>query len=196
MIDINLVPPALRKNGSNNANLLKINIPQDVLLGVGSGLILLFVTVHLILGAICLVGMVRYSQYNAQWQKVLPDKTILDGIFKESGDLKKKINLISDMTTKKMVLWAPKLNVISDSVPRGVWIRRMTLEKVGLTIEGSVVSKTQNEINNVGIFVTALKKSDYFMNDFSSLEENSIQGGKSNVIEVTDFSVLAKLKTS
>ena len=98
------------------------------------------------------------------------------------------------MTTKKTVLWAPKFNAISDHLPRGLWIRRMTLDKVGLTIEGSVVSTTQNEINNVGMFLSALKKNGNFMKGFSSLEENSIQGGKNNAVEVTDFSVMAKLK--
>ena len=103
--------------------------------------------------------------------------------------------MISDMTTKKSLLWAPKFNAISDSLPRGLWIRKMTLDKVGLTMEGSVVSKTQNEINNVGMFLSALKQNDDFMKDFSSLEDNSIQGGKNNSVEVTDFSVMAKLKS-
>jgi hypothetical protein len=43
----------------------------------------------------------------------------LDAINKESGDLKKKINMISDMTTKKSVLWAPKFNAISDALAQG-----------------------------------------------------------------------------
>jgi len=194
MIDINLIPAALRKDGKGDANALKINIPQEVLIGVGAGVVFLILMVHLILGAWWLMGSVRMSQCNTQWQKVLPDKTALDSINRESGDLQKKINAIADLTTKKSILWAPKFNAISDSLPRGVWIRRMTLNKEGLTIEGSVVSKTQNEINSVGMFLSALKQSDLFMKDFSSLEENSIQGGQKNSIEVTDFSVMAKLK--
>ena len=63
-----------------------------------------------------------------------------------------------------------------------------------MTIEGSVVSRSQNEINNVGQFLLALKQNDQFMKDFSSLEVNSIQGGRKNAVDVTDFSVIAKLK--
>jgi hypothetical protein len=194
MIDINLIPAALRKNGSGDAHSLKINIPHEILIGVGAGLIFLIVAVHLILGAVWLLGSVRLSHYNGEWQKVLPDKTILDSMSKESDDLKKKINTITDMTTKNAVLWAPKFNAISDSLPRGVWLRKMTLDKEALTMEGSVVSKTQNEIKNVGMFLSALKQDNDFMKDFSSLEENSIQGGRNNSVEVTDFSVRAKLK--
>ncbi len=194
MIDINLIPAALRKDVKGNADSLAINIPKEILSGVGSGLIFLMLVVHLFLGALWLAGMGRLSGYRANWQKVLPDKTVLDSINKESGDLKKKINMISDMTIKKSVLWAPKFNAISDVLPRGLWIRKMTLDKTGLVLEGSVVSKTRNEINNVGLFLSALKQNDDFMKDFSSLEVNSIQRGKTNAIEVTDFTVMAKLK--
>ncbi len=184
----------MRKDGQGNADSLTINIPKEILLGVGSGLILLMVMTHLILSAIWLVEMGRLSGDGAVWQKVMPDKTEYDSINKESGDLKKKIRMVSDMTTGKSVFWAPKFNAISDSLPKGLWIRRMTLDKTGLTIEGSVVSKNQNEINDVGKFLSALKQNDGFMKDFSSLEVNSIQGEKNNAVEVTDFSVMAKLK--
>ena len=42
--------------------------------------------------------------------------------------------------------------------------------------------------------MSALKKNDDFMKDFSSLEVNSIQRGKRTAVEVTDFTVMAKLK--
>jgi len=157
-------------------------------------LILLVLTVHLILGAIWFAGLGRLSVYRASWQKVLPDKTVLDSIKSESMDLKRKISMISDMTVKKSVSWAPKFNAISDALPRGLWIRKMTLDKTSLVVEGSVVSKTQSEINNVGGFLSALKQNDYFMKDFTSLEVNSIQRSKNNTVEVTDFTVMAKVK--
>jgi len=185
---------ALRKDGKGSAGSLAINIPKEILTGVGVGLVLLMVTIHLLLGIVWLMGAGRLAHDNEQWQKILPDKIVIDAIKKESGSLTKKIKTIADLTIKKSVLWAPKFNAIGDSLPRGVWITKMTLDKVGLTIEGSVVSKNQNEINNVGLLLSALKQNDGFMNGFSSLEENSIQGGKNNSIEVTDFSVMAKLK--
>ncbi len=194
MIDINLIPANLRKNGKENANALNLNFPQEVLVGVGSGLIVLMLLAHLVLGGMWLLGMKNLFYYQAQWQKVLPDKNEMDSINKESGTLKKKIGTIADMTTKKIVPWAPKFNAISDDLPKGLWIRKMTLDKTALTIEGSVVSKSQNEINNVGLFLFSLKQNDSFMKDFSSLEVNSIQRDKNNAVEVTDFTAMAKLK--
>ena len=186
LIDINLIPGASGKTVKTAAS-VSINIPKEMLLGVGVGLVLLLVTVHLFLGAVWLISYGQFSAHQAKWQTLLPDKKILDSINNESKDLKKKIGILSDMTTKKSVLWAPKFNAISDNLPRGLWIRRMTLDKAGLMVEGSVVSKTQNEINNVGLFLSSLKQNDNFMKDFSSLEVNSIQRGKTNAIEVTDF---------
>ena len=127
MIGINLIPASLRKSGTRKASSLVINIPQEVLLGVGAGLIFLLVTVHLILGVIWFADMGRLSGGQVNWQKVLPDKTILDAIYKESGALRKKIDLISDMTTKRSIFWSTKFNAISDSLPRGVWIRILRL---------------------------------------------------------------------
>lgn len=194
IIDINLIPASLRKDGQGNANSLSINFPKEILAGVAVGVVLLLLVVHLIFGMIWMVQNGRLAHSNAEWQKVLPDKTVIDNLNKESADLRKKINLIAAMTTDKVVLWSPKFNAISDSLPQGLWIRKMTLDKLGLTIEGSVVSRNRGEINNVGRFLFALKQKDDFMKDFSSLEVNSIQRGNSSSIEVTDFTAIAKLK--
>jgi len=194
MIDINLIPAALRKNGKGPSNALKINIPQDVLVGVGAGVVLLIVTVHLLLGVWWLAELGRMSLCQAQWDKLAPDKKIIDGFKEESRNLNQRLNLISGMTINKSVTWSPKFNAISDALSRGLWLRRMVLDKDGLSIDGSVVSKSQNEIANVGLFISALKNNDEFMKDFSSLEVNSIQRGENNSVEVTDFTVMAKLK--
>ena len=196
MIDINLIPPALRKNGKGPSSSLAINIPKDILLGAGFGLVLFLLAVHLILGVVWFLGFEKLSMSRAQWQDLAPDKKILDGINNESADLKKKISLVSDITTRKAVLWAPKFNAISDALPRGLWLRKMVLDKTGLSMEGSVVSKSQSEITNIGLFLSALKQNDGFMNGFQSLEVNSIERGKSNSVEVTDFIVMAKLNES
>ena len=117
MIDINLIPAALRKNGKGNANSLTINIPKEILVGCGVRRDFAFGDGPFDFGG----GMVDGDR--AVYQLIRPIgrnyrriKTILDAINNESKDLKKKINMISDMTTKKSVLWAPKFNAISDAL--------------------------------------------------------------------------------
>jgi len=182
----------MRKNGKEKSG-LAVNIPHEILLGVGSALVLLIVTVHVVLGIIWLIGVGQLTARQMAWQKLAADKTALDAISDESKDIKTKMNMITGMTTKGSALWSPKFNAISDALPRGLWLKTMTLDKTGLTIEGSVVSKTRNEINNVGQFISALKQDNNFMKDFATLEVNSIQRSKSNSVEVADFTVLAKL---
>ena len=182
----------MRKNGKEKST-LAIKIPHEILLGVGAGLVLLIFTVHLILGVIWLIGIGQLTAHQMAWQKLAADKTALDAISDGSKDIKTKMNMLSEMTTKKSVLWSPKFNAISDALPRGLWLKNMALDNVGLSIEGSVVSKTRNEISNVGLFLSALKQDKDFIKDFSSLEVNSIQRNKANSVEVADFTVVAKL---
>jgi len=194
MININLIPPALRKKSGAGLSILSINIPQEILFGVGGGVVFLILTVHLVLGAAWLMAAGHLSLDKLQWQKVASDKNELDDISSKSRELRKKINAIADMAVKKTLVWSPKLNAISEALPRGLWLRKMVLDKSSLTMEGSAVSKNHDEITNVGNFVSVLKKDEAFMKDFSSLEVNSIQRGKRNSMEVADFTVMAKLK--
>ncbi len=183
----------MRKNGAN-PHAISLNISKEILVGVGGGLVVLMVLVHLGLGAIWLLDVSHLAFCKTQWQKLATDKTALDAINKDSGEIKTRIKTITNLTVKEAVLWAPKFNAISDAVPQGLWIRKMILDKTGLTIEGSVVSRNQSEINNIDLFLSSLKQDDGFMKDFSSLEVNSIQRSKDNAVEVTDFTVMAKLK--
>ena len=186
----------MRKKGGAGYSSTTLNIPREVLWGVGGGLVLLMLAVHLLIGVTWLGDMARLAGDKANWQKLSLDRNILDAVNNESQELKKKIAVISDMTSKGSVAWSPKLNAISDALPRGVWLRRMVLDKTSLTMEGSAVSKNHNEIADVGNFVSALKKEAVFMKDFSSLEVNSIQRGKRSSMEVADFTITAKLKTA
>jgi Tfp pilus assembly protein PilN len=173
---------------------LAINIPREVLLGVGSALVFLILAVHLILGMVWLIESGQLSARNAKWQQLLPDKNVLDGIHKETAGLTQQVKTISDMTINQSLVWAPKFNAISDALPKGLWLRKMSFDKSGLSMDGSVVSKNQSEINNVGLFLSALKQNNGFMKGFSSLEVNSIQRSKAQAVETTDFTVMAKSK--
>ncbi len=191
IIDINLIPGTSGKGGPKDA-LSAINIPKEILLGVGLGVVTLMLLVHVALGIVWLVKFGELSVRQAAWQKLLPDKKILDNINAESTEDKNRINVLMGLTVKKSLPWSPKFNAISDALPRGLWIRRMVYDRNGLSMDGSVVSKSQNEINNVGQFLSGLKQNKDFMGGFASLEVNSIQRGKSNAVEVTDFNVMAK----
>ncbi len=195
MIDINLVPTALRKkSGHDMAFLVLLDLPPKVFWGIGGVLFGLLLTIHVLLLAAWGMEMIWFGGYKIQWEQLLPDKKNIDGIGNELKDLKKKMNAITDLTSKKVARWSNKLNFVSDALPKGVWLRRMVLDNNVLTMEGSAVSKSHSEIAAVGNFTAGLKNQTAFINDFTSLEVNSIVRGKKGNTEVTDFTITGKLK--
>lgn len=194
MIDINLLPTDLRRKRKGACAGLAINIPREILFGVGGGFLLLILGIHLILGLIWLGMMGHLTLARSQWRGLSPDQKVIEDINNASRQLNQKINETADRTTKKRVAWSEKLNSISDSLPQGVWLTKIVLEKGTLTIEGSVVSRDHDEMTRVGNFIGSLKKNDLFMKDFVSLELNAIESAKKYSRDVADFVVAAKLK--
>ncbi len=195
MIDINLMPPSARKKTvSSVLSAFYLGIPQEIFIGVGAGFISLLLLVHLVLLGAWMIKGVVVSSYRAQWQAVLPDKNRIDVLGNEIKDLKKKIDGLTALTSTKATGWSRKLNIISDSLVSGLWLRRVNIDMKILTIEGTVISKNQSEIAAVGAFVDNLKKDLFFMQDVLSLEVGSIQRAKQGSTDVANFIVTAKLK--
>jgi hypothetical protein len=90
--------------------------------------------------------------------------------------------------------WSRKLNAISDAVVKGQWLRRITLEKSGLEIEGSAISRSHNEMTLISSFVDNLKKDPAFSKEFSSIEINAVRKERRGAAEITSFIVTAKTK--
>jgi Tfp pilus assembly protein PilN len=195
MIDINFIPAQHRKKNAGDMLMgSSINIPREIVVGVGGVFLVALLCTHLVLGAMMIDNAARLRSWKAQWESLLPDKKNLDSIASELKDLKKKMNTIADITSKQSIAWSRNLNIISDNIPKGVWLRKILLDSTGFYIEGSAYSKTQNEIATIGSFVAGLKKDERFMKGLKSLEVNSIQRIKRKKTELNDFLVTAKLQ--
>jgi hypothetical protein len=195
MIDINLVPEQLRKRRKNE--LLSggiFNLPREVMVGVGGGIIALLLAVDVLFFMGKVVKFIQYHHVKSKWEAILPDKTNTDAIKKELQDLQKEVKSMKDIMEGQNAVWSQKLNVISDGLSKGIWIRKLTLNDKQLFIEGTTVSKEQNEMTNVGNFVANLKKDEEFMKNFDSVEIDHIQRRKNETLEVADFTILARLK--
>jgi len=195
MIEINLVPVHLRKKEAGGIwSSVAIGIPKEILFGVGGIFIAFLVLMHGLLIGLWFIQSTRHAVYQAIWQKMSPDKNNIDSINKELKDLKNKISTVDDVTSKKAVSWSQKLNILSDAMPKGVWIKKIAWNNTVLTVEGSAVSNLHEEIAVVGNFVSNLKKEKSFVKDFSSLELASVTRSKKGVTETTDFIITAKIK--
>ncbi|MBI3601708.1 MAG: PilN domain-containing protein [Candidatus Omnitrophica bacterium] len=193
MIEINLVPLHLRKKEAGGI-WSSVGIPKVILFGVGGIFITLLVLMHGLLISLWVIQSTRHAIYQVIWQKMSPDKNNIDSINKELQDLKDRTSTIGDIASKKAILWSQKLNILSDTMPKEVWLKKVAWNNNVLTVEGSAVSKLRDEISIVGNFVSDLKKEESFVKDFSSLELTSVTRSKKGVTETADFIITAKVK--
>lgn len=192
MIDINLVPENLRKRRRTilSSSAVKFQIPLEAVVGF----CVLLCALCLILLGIFFVRHSQYAKLNKQWKAIAASKQNVDSIINEIRSLQNKINSIEQITTGKRIFWSPKLNDTSDSIPRGVWLTRISLGQKVLLIEGSSVSKMGDEMLSVGAFVSNLKKQKNFMKNLKNIEVGSIQRRQVQSVQLADFLITVKLQ--
>ncbi|MCK4590269.1 MAG: hypothetical protein KAT86_00845, partial [Candidatus Latescibacteria bacterium] len=120
----------------------------------------------------------------------------------------------SNSLLRKRILWAPKLNQISNSLPEGVWIdelrstRKASGEGVprkrgksasiksrqqGLIIEGRVLSVSDKKgINAIENFVSSLKKNALFMEGIESVELVATEKTTTGARPIRAFQILCR----
>ena len=195
MININLVPENLRKKRSKTINPISaINLPPEVMVGLVGGLICLLIFIHLVLWFVISQKSAENKKMDGQMQSLSPHKRQADAIAKELRTLQGKKSAIEKMTSAAKILWAPILNDISDSLPRGVWLSKISLEQGMFTIHGSAVSKGGDEMMGVVELVSKLKGKKAFLTHLKSMEVGPIQKRKIESVELADFSITAKFQ--
>ncbi|MDP8265476.1 MAG: PilN domain-containing protein [Candidatus Aceula meridiana] len=195
MININLVPESLqKKKKSQFFKTILRDIPLEIVIGAAGGILVLLVIMHILLQGIISVRFISHARLSGQWASIAEKKGEVDAILQELQDLRKKINDIEQVTVEKRISWAEKLNCISDKIPSGVWLQRVSLASDIFLIEGSAVSRRQDEMISVGNFSSNLKKEKDFMKGLDDIEVSSIQRRMVNIIEVADFVISVKLE--
>lgn len=192
MISINLLPPDLRKSRKKGGLSVGINLPLEVVVGLGGGLIAILILFHVGLLATQVIQIARKKSLKARWEKIAPEKKVVDGIILELRDLQNNCNTIEGFT-KRDVWWSQKLNIVSDQLSSGVWLRRILVEAGKLQMDGSAVLKQNTGMGNVHSFVANLKESSQFLNKLSNLELGSINTRSVNKTDIADFVIKANV---
>ena len=192
MIEINLIPQENRKKKrSQIAGVIKI--PLEIVIGSFLGVLMLLIMVHVSLLLVNLWNLNHHANLKREWEVITPAKDNVDKVIKEMRLLQKKQKAIDKITTGSRVLWARKMNILSDSIVRGVWLTRLRLNDGTLYIEGSAISKQSDQIMGVHTFTANLKNDDKFIEYFSDLELDSIQRRYVGKTEIADFLITANL---
>lgn len=193
MLDINLVPPNLKRKKKRSGFPGGLQIPKEFIFGIGGGFVVLLISFNIFLQVKIFVSYFHHKNLKKQWEVSLPSKQNVDTILKELRQLQAKLKSIEELTTAKNILWSQKLNIISDLVPRGLWLKRVALNEDVLFIEGSSLSQKQNEMISIHTFTTGLKDDANFLKNLGEMELGSIQRRKIQQIEIADFLIKTKL---
>ncbi|HBG61051.1 MAG: hypothetical protein A2Y03_11315 [Omnitrophica WOR_2 bacterium GWF2_38_59] len=193
IIDINLVPMRLRKKKKKDFFVGGFKLPLEVVIGLGGGLIILLFVVHVVLLAINVSKLAKHNTLKASWEGIVPDKEKVDVIISELRMLQNKQSAIKKLTEEEKVIWSQKLNILSDNLPKGVWLRRIAFNEDAFFVEGSAISRQNKEMIGVHKFTANLKQDAEFLTDLTDLELGSIQMRKINKVDVADFLITSRV---
>jgi len=194
MIEINLAPYSLRKNKKGKLSLKEFNIPLEIVIGLGGGLIVLLVLAHVFLLVINIRNVAQHKEFKEEMEAVSPGKQRVEKVINELRALQSTQKAVEDILPERKISWAQKLNILSDSIPRGVWLKRVNLEGDVLLIEGSAISTDNEAMINVHQFTSTLKSQREFLEHFNDLELGSIQRRKIRQMDIADFMITVRIK--
>lgn len=193
MINLNLIPEYERKSKSGILS-EGIGIPMENLVGILIAAAAVLVMIHVSLGGYALVRVAQHELLLRKWNSMGADKKVFDEISQESRKIQTRFGSLQPITSKPTIIWSRLLNDISDSVPKGVWLREVIFEKSQLTISGTAVSKMKNEMISAGTFVSALKERPSIKKNFGGVDIDSIQRRENTALSMADFTLKAKQK--
>ncbi|MFP4472341.1 MAG: PilN domain-containing protein [Candidatus Omnitrophota bacterium] len=192
MININLLPPEMRKKKRAPVFTGKGPlIPRDLLIGLVSGFLVLLVFVHILLQIVVWTRYGRLTKLEKTWNAMSAEQQRVVKIKRGLDAQRQKISSLREVTGNTDIIWAKKLNIISDAIPRGVWLRGLVLEGDRLFLRGSSVSKHKAEMLNPHTFLANLQEQKEFMADIGLIELESIKSRMVGETQVADFVIRA-----
>ncbi len=188
MIEINLLPSSQRKRKK------AMQLPPTVFIAVGGGLLLLLflITVGLTVGVSLKKGSLR--RVKGSIARIKPESERVAIRKKEEEKLKKRMAIIKQLMDNR-ILWAKKLNRLSDLVLPRIWLTSISIEKKWeesnsgnsgnkektkriagkfLVIKG-VAASAMGETGGlklVGDFMDKLKNDSSFYGDFTNIQQH------------------------
>ncbi len=194
MLDINLIPVAFQKKTNKSLFPAGFHIPIEVVIGLGGFVFGAIFLVNLVLFFTRINKAARYGELKKEWQTILPEKEDVDAIINDMRQLETELKTIQSVAAENHILWSEKLNIISDQLPHGVWLKEINLKDDVFMLEGSTMVKENAELINVHRFTSNLKKDPHFLDHLTSFELGSIQRRAVGHVDIVDFLLTTKIK--
>lgn len=194
MIKLNFIPEQQRQQGAGIVGEDFGGVPGEVIVGIFAAVAALLIFMHIALAGVMVYRLTAHKILETRWNSMATDKKFCDSIADELKIIQTRMNSLRPITSVPDLHWARLLNEISDSVPKGVWLRELLFEKGSLFIYGSSVSKMQTEMVDTGNFVAALKEKPGIKSSFAGVDVDSIQRRENTAVSIADFTLKAKRK--
>lgn len=191
MIEINLLPPELRV--VHKTKKISFDFKPNKLLSFMPIAVGLIILIHIFL---IIRGTVKASQYRTLKNKLHslePQRKTLEDFNKENAILSQDALAIQQMTGQR-IIWSQKLNRLSMDLPSGIWFSDLAVTPKDFLLQASAVSLSKEEMNIITKLIDNLKNDPAFIQDFNSLELNSVQRRVIGGYDVIDFILTGALK--
>lgn len=188
MIEINLLPERLRKRKKLRS--LDLSLPLDkLMMWSGIGVIGIMVLIVLVFFTGTLLRGHQISRLVHKEKNFTARFLQIESVNKEMAVVKAKMKALDELTKRKF-LWAEKLNQLSDLVLPGIWFTAVyTDSEHSLIIEGSVVSKAEEEMASVGKFMKNLREDEQFFKDFKNIKLESVERSSNENRDIVEFKI-------
>ncbi|MBU2541040.1 MAG: PilN domain-containing protein [Candidatus Omnitrophica bacterium] len=187
MIEVNFLPLEERKK----KNLPKI--PAGLPLKIFYLFLVILASIHLVIFLVTFAQDFYLNRLTIKVNEKLPKSAEAATMKQTISSLEKEV-LVFDEFFGKNIIWAEKLNIISDVMPIGIWLNRIIINDNLFSMDGTAVSLKGEEMKMISVLLEALKAKDSFYDGFEDLTLKSIQRRYIKSIEVVDFIIAGLLK--
>lgn len=186
MIEINLLPPELREEKRKKLKPFSLGPKKAII--VAGVLLLLF---NILIPVLVQFNRLMLQRFEDIYSRMRPQIGQVDEVNGRIQRIKELEAIVSGLSGQRTLL-AQKLNIISDSLPKGVWLSRVSFGDGVCEIKGRCVLLAAQEMAGVKQFLIALKGQTQFSSGLGQLELKSAQRKSLGAAEVIDFSILSK----
>ena len=192
MIELNLLPDELKIKRKQSVEWQELPI-VPVIAWVTVGVIFL----HAASVSVVEMNKKYLNTLKEEWGSYEPKRKELDSLKKKVEDVNAKVKAIDELTEGRLI-WAKKINSVSDSMLPNIWLSTFSYSDEGnkavLLLEGYVSGGSEEGTASVGRFINSLKKNENFFSDFEEVELEDIKRSMVEKQEVMKFRLRCPFK--
>jgi len=189
IIEINLLPEDLRAKKQNKIILF---LPQLLALILPVVFVLL-ISIHLFMGLSVVVKTQQYNSVNKKWKQFNSQRDTVLGWKEKHNVSSHHASQLYQLLAERIAM-TDKLHALSQSLPKGIWFRRLDLKDKNFKLWGTVVSLKNVHMRMLNRFINKLKANESFSKDFVNFELGSVKMHTRGSFEVMDFVLEGQLR--